>query len=168
MPRTVLAAVLAALAAAAPASAQEAQAPATGLAATLSFGGGGELALDEGDDEGGAGVGEIELTLGYELESIGLRPEIGLVLGLSPDTHVALRPGLRWSLRTLPLQVRLALDGANARDRSMQWRWLLLGVATELRFTSAFGLFAEVDGGAPLSSEAGVPLLARAGATFRF
>lgn len=161
-------AVLAALAAAAPASAQEPHVPTTGLAATFSYGGGGELGLDEDEDEGGAGVSEIEATFGYEFESSGLRPEIGLVLGLNPDTHVALRPGLRWSSHTLPIQVRLALDGSNARDRSMGWRWLLLGVAAELRFTSVLGLFAEIDGGAPLSSEAGVPLLVRGGATFRF
>jgi hypothetical protein len=168
MPRLALSAVLAALAAAAPASAQEPHVPTTGLAATFSYGGGGELGLDEGEDEHGAGVAEIEATLGYEFESTGLRPEIGVVLGLDPDTHWALRPGIRWSLQTLPIQVRLAFDGSNARDRSMEWRWLLLGVAAELRFTSVLGLFAEVDGGAPLSSEAGVPLLARAGATFRF
>lgn len=167
MIRVASVAVLAALAAA-PASAQEPHVPTTGLAATFSFGGGGELGLDEDEDEGGAGVSEIEATFGYEFESSGLRPEIGLVLGLNPDTHVALRPGLRWSSHTLPIQLRLALDGANARDRSMGWRWLLLGVAAELRFTSVLGLFAEVDTGAPLSSEAGLPLLVRGGATFRF
>ena len=167
MIRVASVAVLAALAAA-PASAQETHVATTGLAATFSFGGGGELGLDEDEDEGGAGVSEIEATFGYEFESSGLRPEIGLVLGLNPDTHVALRPGLRWSSHTLPIQLRLALDGANARDRSMGWRWLLLGVAAELRFTSVLGLFAEVDTGAPLSSEAGLPLLVRGGATFRF
>lgn len=167
MIRVASVAVLAALAAA-PASAQEPHVPTTGLAATFSFGGGGELGLDEDEDEGGAGVSEIEATFGYEFESSGLRPEIGLVLGLNPDTHVALRPGLRWSSHTLPIQVRLALDGSNARDHSMGWRWLLLGVAAELRFTSVLGLFAEVDTGAPLSSEAGLPLLVRGGATFRF
>ena len=117
MIRVASVAVLAALAAA-PASAQEPHVPTTGLAATFSFGGGGELGLDEDEDEGGAGVSEIEATFGYEFESSGLRPEIGLVLGLNPDTHVALRPGLRWSSHTLPIQVRLALDGSNARDHS--------------------------------------------------
>jgi hypothetical protein len=168
MPCLPVAAVLAALAAAAPASAQEPHVPTTGLAATFSYGGGAELGLDEDEDQDDAGVSEIEATLGYEFESSGLRPEIGLVLGLNPDTHVALRPGLRWSSHTLPIQVRLALDGSNARDHSMGWRWLLLGVAAELRFTSVLGLFAEIDSGAPLSSEAGVPLLVRGGATFRF
>lgn len=169
MPRLALVAVLAALAAAAPSSssAQEPYTP-TGLAATFSYGAGGELGLAKGEDKGGAGVTEIEATLGYDLESLNLRPEIGLALGLDPDTNLAFRPGVRWISPQVPLQVRVALDMSNARDRSMQWRWLLLGVATELRFTSVLGLFAEVDTGAPLSSEAGVPLLVRGGATFRF
>ncbi len=169
MPRLALAAFLAALAAAAPSStpAQEPSAP-TGLAATFSYGVGGELGLAEGEDKGGAGVAEIEATLGYDLESLNLRPELGVVLGLAPDTNFALRPGVRWLSPRVPLQVRLALDMSNARDRSMQWRWLLVGVAAELRFTSVLGLFAEVDTGAPLSSEAGVPLLVRGGASFRF
>ncbi len=169
MLRPALVAVLAALAAAAPfaASAQEPYTP-TGFAATFSYGGGGELGLAEGEDKGGAGISEIEATLGYDLEAVNLRPEVGLVLGLDPDTNFALRPGVRWISPQVPIQVRLALDMSNARDRSMEWRWLLLGVATELRFTGVLGLFAEVDTGAPLSSEAGVPLLIRGGATFRF
>ena len=102
--------------------------PTTGLAATFSYGGGAELGLDEDEDQDDAGVSEIEATLGYEFESSGLRPEIGLVLGLNPDTHVACAPacaGRRAPFRS----VRLALDGSNARDHSMGWRWLLLGVA---------------------------------------
>jgi hypothetical protein len=168
MIRLASVAVLAALAAAVPSrvSAQEPQP--TGFAATFSYGIGGELGLSEGEDKGGAGVAEVEATLGYEFESLGLRPEAGVVLGLNPDSHFAFRPGLRWSSHVLPLQFRVAFDAANARDRSMQWRWLLIGVATELRFTSVLGLYAEVDGGAPLSSEAGVPLLVRGGASFRF
>jgi hypothetical protein len=43
-----------------------------------------------------------------------------------------------------------------------------VGVAGEVRWTSLLGLYAEVDTGAPLSSRAGLPLLVRAGASFRF
>jgi hypothetical protein len=50
----------------------------------------------------------------------------------------------------------------------MRWRWLMVGAAWELRFTSEFALFAEVDSGIPLGSDVGVPLLLRGGATFRF
>ena len=174
MIRLAAVAGLAALAVAAPsrASAQEVspiqEIPPIGLTATLSYAIGGELGLAGDEDKGGSGVSEIEATLGWELESLNLRPEMGIVLGLRPDTNVALRPGVRWILPRLPLQIRFALDASDARDRSLQWRWLLVGVATEVRFTSVLGLFAEVDTGAPLSSEAGLPLLVRGGATFRF
>lgn len=159
MPRLALAALLAA--ASLTASAQEHP---TGLAGTFSLAGGGELGLDEGK----AGVLELEATVGWELQDSGVRPELGLALGVAPDTHVALRPGLRWSLPTVPIQLRVALDAANARDRSLRWRWLLVGAAAELRFTSVLGLYAEVDTGAPLNSDAGLPLLVRGGASFRF
>jgi hypothetical protein len=75
---------------------------------------------------------------------------------------------VRWSLPTVPVQLRVALDAANARDRSLRWRWLLVGAATEVRFTSVLGLYAEIDTGAPLNSDAGLPLLVRGGASFRF
>jgi hypothetical protein len=161
-------AVLAALAVAAPTRAAAQEPQPIGLTATFSYGIGGELGLDEDEDEGGAGIGEIEATLGWELESLNLRPEMGVVLGLDPDTNVAFRPGLRWISPRVPLQIRVAFDASDARDRSLQWRWLLVGVATELRFTSVLGFFAEVDTGAPLSAAAGLPLLVRGGATFRF
>lgn len=137
--------------------------PSTGLAATVSLGGGGELGLDEGD----AGVLELEATVGYEVTSVGVRPELGIAFGLSPDTHVALRPGLRWSVRDLPVQLRVAVDVSNARDTGIRWRWLLVGAAAEVRLTSVLGLYAEIDTGAPLGSEAGLPLLVRVGASFR-
>lgn len=168
MIRLASVAVLAALAVAAPSRASAQEPRPIGLTATLSYAIGGELGLAEDEDKGGSGVSEIEATLGWELESLNLRPEMGIVLGLSPDTNVALRPGVRWILPTLPLQIRFALDASDARDRSLQWRWLLVGVATEVRFTSVLGLFAGVDSGVPLSSEAGLPLLMRGGATFRF
>jgi len=43
----------------------------------------------------------------------------------------------------------------------------MLGAATELRFTSVFGLFVGVDTGIPFSNRSGVPLLIRGGASFR-
>ncbi|HSN15101.1 MAG TPA: hypothetical protein VLT61_10740, partial [Anaeromyxobacteraceae bacterium] len=97
----------------------------------------------------------------------GVRPELGVGLGLAPDTHLALRPGVRWVAPELPVQLRLALDWSNARaDR--RWRWLLIGGAFELRWTSAFSLFAGLDLGFPVGKDAGLPLLARGGASFRF
>jgi hypothetical protein len=159
---------LLALAALGPASAAaQGTGPATptGLVGTLSFAGGGELGLEHGEKPG---VVEIEASLGWEIEALGLRPEVGAVFGIAPDGHAALRPGLRWTLPGLPIQLRAALDASNARDRSFRWRWLLLGVAGEVRLTGLLGLFVEVDTGAPIDSDAGLPLLARGGASIRF
>ncbi len=168
MPRTIPLALAAALLSlsAAPSSAQEpAPAPvSTGLTATVSMGGGGELGLDSGK----AGVLEVEAAVGYEMTSIGLRPELALAFGLAPDANVALRPGVRWTIPEFPIQLRAALDLSNARDSGLRWRWLLVGAAGELRLTSLFGLYGEIDTGAPLNSKAGLPLLLRAGASFRF
>ncbi len=136
----------------------------TGLTATISLGGGGELGLESGK----AGVFELEAAVGYELAGIGLRPELAAALGVAPDSHVALRPGVRLALPGYPIQLRAALDAANARNGDFGWRWLLVGVAGEVRFTSLLGLYAEVDTGAKLKSRAGLPLLLRAGASFRF
>jgi hypothetical protein len=159
---------LAALAAvlSAPALAQEGgpQPVSTGLTATASIGGGAEMGLEEGKD----GVLEAEVAVGWELESIGVRPELAIALGLEPDNHVAFRPGVRVSLPGLPIQLRAALDASNARDTDLRWRWLLVGAAAEVRFTNLLGLYGEIDTGAPLGSEAGLPLLVRAGASFRF
>jgi hypothetical protein len=138
----------------------------TGLTATVALGGGGELGLDEG--EGDAGVAELEATIGWELRSTGIRPELGAALGVAPDAHLALRPGVRVALPGYPIQIRVALDASNARNLDFDWRWLLIGAAAELRLTSLLGLYAEVDTGAKLSADAGLPLLVRAGASFRF
>jgi hypothetical protein len=143
--------------------AEPASAP-TGLTGTVSLGGGGELGLESGK----AGVVELEASVGWELGSSGIRPELAGVFGIAPDNHVALRPGVRLMLPGYPIQLRVALDAANARDRDFGWRWLLFGVAAELRLTSVLGFFAEVDTGAKLSSDRGVPLLLRGGASFRF
>ncbi len=136
----------------------------TGLTATVSFGGGGELGLESGK----AGVLELEAAVGWELSSIGLRPELAAALGVAPDSHVALRPGVRLALPGYPIQLRAALDAANARGRDFGWRWLLVGAATEIRLTNLLGLYGEMDTGVKLSSAAGLPLLLRAGASFRF
>jgi hypothetical protein len=136
----------------------------TGLAGTVSLGGGGELGLDSGK----AGVLELEATIGWELPSLGVRPELGAALGVAPDSHVALRPGLRVFLPGSPIHLRVALDAANARGEDFGWRWLLVGAAAEVRLTSILGLYGEIDTGAKLSSRAGTPLLVRAGASFRF
>lgn len=136
----------------------------TGLTGTVSLGGGGELGLEAGK----AGVFELEAAVGYEIPGTGIRPELAAALGLAPDSHVALRPGVRIALPGYPIQLRAALDAANPRNGDFGWRWLLVGVAGELRFTSVLGLYAEIDTGAKLSSRAGLPLLVRAGASFRF
>ncbi len=165
MHRTALAALLALTVAPALAAAQAPPAPApTGLTFTASLGGGGEVGLDHGK----AGILEVEGTAGYELGDSGIRPEVGLALGLDPDTHFAVRPGVRWSIPALPVQLRGALDAANSRKSGLHWRWLLVGLATEVRMTGVLGLYAEVDSGAPLASEHGVPLLVRGGVSLRF
>jgi hypothetical protein len=133
------------------------------LAVTGGLGAGGELGLEQGE----AGVVELEATVGWELQPSRLRPELGLAVGFQPDGHVALRPGIRWTLAGLPVQLRVALDAASSRG-DFRWRWVLIGAAAEIRLTGSFGLFAGLDSGIPLSSEAGVPLLARAGGSFRF
>jgi hypothetical protein len=136
--------------------------PMTRLVVLASLATGGELGLDHGK----AGVFELEGVLGYDLGAF--RPELGATIGLEPDTHIALRPGVRVPLPNLPIQLRAAFDAANSRNApGLCWRWLLLGVSAEVRWTSVMGLFAEVDSGAPLADRAGMPLLVRAGMSFR-
>jgi hypothetical protein len=138
----------------------------SGITLAVAIGGGAELGLDE--DEGDPGVLELEVAPGIESEEYGIRGEVGVVLGLQPDTHVALRPGIRYQLPRAPLQLRVALDASNAREHGFGWRWILVGAATELRVTSQLGLVGEVDTGVPLAGDVGLPLLLRLGATFRF
>lgn len=135
-----------------------------GFAATAALGGGGELGLASGK----AGVLELEVAMGWELQSLGLRPELAAALGVAPDSHLAIRPGVRWTIPGFPVQLRAALDASNARTNDFHWRWLLIGAAGEVRLTSVLGLYGEIDTGAPLGSVAGLPLLVRAGASFRF
>lgn len=136
----------------------------TGLTATASFGGGAELGLEQGNKPG---VLELEVAVGYETSG-GVRPELGVVLGLAPDGHVGLRPGLRWAIPGVPLLLRVAADITNARDTGLRWHWVLMGVAAELRLTSLFGLYGEIDTGVPIGARSGLPLLVRGGASFRF
>ena len=131
---------------------------------SASLAGGAELGLDCGK----AGVTEAEVAIGLESPELGLRGELAGALGLAPDSHVALRPGLRLQLPFTPFQLRAAFDAANSRGHGFRWRWLLVGIATELRVTSTLGLYAEIDSGAPLNGDAGVPFLFRAGASFRY
>jgi hypothetical protein len=162
--RLSLAVLLALLAPVAAAPQSHDEGPPTGFTTSVSLAGGGELGLDSGR----AGILELEAAAGWELEAVGVRPELGVALGVAPDTHFALRPGVRWTLPRVPIQLRVAIDVSNARDSGLRWRWLLVGAAAELRFTSLLGLYAGIDTGAPLGSEAGVPLLVRAGASLRF
>jgi hypothetical protein len=136
----------------------------SGLTLSASFAGGGELGLKAGK----AGVAEVEVAVGWEIESVGLRPEIAASLGIAPDRHVAVRPGVRWTIPAFPIQLRAAVDASNARSTDFHWRWLLIGAAAEIRFTNLIGLYGEIDTGAPLGSGAGLPLLLRGGASFRF
>lgn len=137
--------------------------PPTGLVFSAGVGGGAELGL-EGEK---AGLAETELSAGWEHARTGLRPELAIGMGLAPDTHFAVRPGIRWIAPELPIQFRIAMDWSNARGER-RWRWLLLGGAFELRWTSAFSLFAALDLGFPVGADAGLPLLAHGGASFRF
>jgi hypothetical protein len=137
--------------------------PASGIVFGAGIGGGVELGLT-GEK---AGLAETELSLGWEHAATGVRPEVAVAMGLAPDTHFAVRPGVRWVAPQLPIQLRVALDWSNARSER-RWRWLLVGGAFELRWTSAFSLFAGLDLGFPVGAEAGLPLIARGGAAFRF
>jgi hypothetical protein len=137
----------------------------TGITATAALGAGGELGLEKDQK---AGVFELEAAIGYELPDLGLRPELAAAFGLAPDTSFAIRPGLRFDLPGLPIQLRAALDASTSRGDGLHWRWLLLGAAAEVRLTGLFGLFGEIDTGVKLSSHSGLPLLFRVGSSFRF
>ena len=151
---------LALLAAPAPA-----RADVSGPVVHVSLAGGGELGLDPGEK---GGVFEIAAAGGWELGKWGLRPEVEVALGFAPDSNVALRPGVSWSVPGAPLRLRVALDASNARNRDLGWRWLLLGAAFEVRITGRLGFDAGVDLGGPISGQAGLPVLLRLGTSLRF
>jgi hypothetical protein len=150
--------------AALPAVAQESSGQPATYTLSAALAGGSELGLDQGKP----GVAELEVAIGVESQDLGLRGELAGGLGFAPDSHVSLRPGLRYRLPGMPLQLRAALDGANSRGHGFRWRWILVGLAAELRVTSLMGLYGEVDTGAPLNVDAGLPLLFRGGVSFRF
>jgi hypothetical protein len=176
VPTLLLLAACAALALPAQALAQDAEplaSSATGAPSTLVLGGslagGAELGLASGK----AGLLELELLAGWDIPGsaagtgLVIRPELALALGAAPDGHVALRPGLRLAIPTTPLWLRAALDWSTARRKEPAWRWALVGAAWEIRMTSFLGFDFEVDTGVPVSGRSGLPLLLRAGATFR-
>ncbi len=146
----------------APMDAESPSAP-LGFVLTFDLGGGGRLGA--GSDYTPRGLFESELVLGYELGAI--RPQLGLVLGLAPNVHTALRPGLQVSLPDGPFYVRGALDWSTVRG-SGAWRWLLLGAGTELRLTDVLGGFAEADLGFPLGRNIPLGVLVRFGVSYRF
>ncbi len=171
--RALLVTTACALAMALPAAvrAQPFESPTPGaLVFSASMAGGVEAGLDTGK----AGLFEAELTAGWDLpgsaarEGFTWRPELGLALGMAPDTHFAIRPGVRVSVPGTPLWLRAALDWSNARDQDPRWRRLLVGAAWEIRMTGALGLNLEADTGLKLSGSSALPILVRAGATFRF
>jgi len=154
--------------AAEPAAPSAASAPST-LVLGGSLAGGAELGLASGK----AGLFEMELLAGWDIPGsaagtgLVIRPELALALGAAPDGHVALRPGVRVAIPTTPLWLRGAFDWSTARGKGPTWRWALVGAAWEIRMTSFLGFDFEVDTGVPVSGRAGLPLLLRAGATFR-
>jgi hypothetical protein len=169
--RTLALTLAGALCLAAPAAAQEPPAadPAGGLVLSTTLGGGVEAGLSSGS----AGVFEVELLAGWEFPATAaragllIRPELAVTYGSAPDSHAAIRPGVRLSIPETPLWLRAAFDWSNARGKDPRWRWVLVGVAWETRLTDFLGLTVEADTGIPLSGSAGMPLLIRAGATFR-
>ena len=89
----------------------------TGITATADLGAGGELGLPQGEK---AGIFELEAAIGYEFAEIGLRPELALAFGLAPDTNFAIRPGVRFDLPGLPIQLRVAFDASNSRGGGLR------------------------------------------------
>jgi hypothetical protein len=134
--------------------------PATGLTIAPSLGGGVEIGTRDAE-----GLAEVEILAGWEAGHV--RPEVGLVLQVAPGTSAALRPGVRYLFPDAPLQLRGALDWSHASG-SWAFRWLVVGAAAELRFTSVLGAFAGADVGIPFTEDAGLGLLVRAGFAFRF
>lgn len=135
----------------------------SGLVLTLDAGGG--TALGAGSHYTPSGRGEFELTGGFELP-YEIRPEVALVIGVAPNGHVGVRPGVHVGLPETPLYVRAALDWSDLSG-SGRWNWLLGGLGGELRLTGALGAFAEADLGIPIRSDVGLGVLVRAGISVR-
>jgi len=111
------------------------------------------------------GLLEAELGAGLELPR-GLRPEIAATLWLAPETHLGLRPALRYAFDGYPFFVRGGLDFASPGG---EWtlRWLYAAAGGELRITHSFGVGGEFGAGVPLAGGVGFGLFLRAGVTFR-
>jgi hypothetical protein len=135
----------------------------TGLTVSASLAAGGETGMSSGK----AGLLELELAGGWEHEPTRLRPELAIAIGVAPETSFAIRPGLRAGLAEVPIWLRAALDFSTARGQGLHLRWLLLGVAWELRVNTQLAFDLGLDFGVPLASPAGVPLMLRGGGTFR-
>jgi hypothetical protein len=131
----------------------------------LSFDLGGGTTLGGGSQYTPRGRFESELIAGYEFP-VGIRPEFGLVLGMAPNSHVGLRPGVHIALPNLPLYFRAALEWSSI-DGPLQLRWLQGGVGAETRLTGMLSGFAEFDLGMPLQNDSGVTVLVRAGIAVR-
>jgi hypothetical protein len=159
-----LAAILAIALHSLPASAQG-TGPGTGLTAFVTLGGGGAAGGSTGDGSR-KGILAAELGAGWDLGG-GWRPEAALLVGLAPDTYLGLRPGVRYSLQSMPFFFRAALDFANP-DTSWRMRWVLGGAGAELRITDQLSLYGEADAGIPVASKAGFLIELRGGAAFRF
>jgi hypothetical protein len=129
------------------------------IATTVSLAGG----LEAGSTSNG--LGELELTVGYEFGDV--RPELGVILGLAPNDHAAFRPGVHVDIARLPVYGRGALDYGNERD-GWKVRWIVLGAGAEARLTSEMGAFVEGDVGFPMASDFGLALIARGGFSLRF
>jgi hypothetical protein len=136
----------------------------TGLIVWADLGGGGQIGA--GSAYQPANIFELELGFAYEVWG-GLAPQMAFVLGMSPGTTFAIRPGLAWYLPDTPFYLRAAVD-ASTQVGYLDWRWLLLGGGFALRITDVFGFMVEGDSGFPLASGVGVPVLVRAGAVARF
>jgi hypothetical protein len=160
-------ALLALLALPAPGLAQDRAVLPAGASIRTDLGGGGTLG--SGSSYTPSGVFEGEIAGGYDVWN-GVTPQLALVLGMAPGSYAGLRLGVEVPLPAIlavPVYARAALDLSSSRG-FMRARWLLAGAGVEMRLTDLVGAFAEVDLAVPLTTGAGLPLLARAGTTFRF
>ncbi len=136
----------------------------TGLVVSVDLGGGGQIGA--GSAYQPASIFELEASVGYTILA-GLTPQVSFVLGMSPGTTFAIRPGFDWYVPDTPFYLRLAFD-ASTQVGYLNWRWLLLGGGAALRITDVFGFMVEGDSGIPMATGVGVPLIVRAGAFARF
>jgi hypothetical protein len=146
-----------------PAVPAESSSAPNGLAVSASLAAGGETGMSRGK----AVLLELELAGGWEHEPTRLRPELAIAIGVAPEASFAIRPGLRAGLAEVPVWLRAAIDFSTARDRGLKLRWLLLGVAWELKVNTLLAFDLGLDFGVPLTGTAGVPLMLRGGGTFR-